>query len=440
MAQPTGLICLNAAVSALEDLQKDFGRGPNPRAAGMCLLKGLLEVEEDLPGNSTTEIAGLSAEPGAEDGPRGSSVGPSTHELDSDKEESGQQQRKQASEDAKKSKPIKDLVNMTFKQLMGVDSLEPKKLPEYPHQIGRTNEHWPKDPETKNPFLRFDWKKAAAKGSNKTNLDKVFRNIWAQGAQQYKPAEKFLSQISDEHLKQKIAEKYNYMAREWTKLKKEQEAKEERQRRIKELEEEADQVAQDQKVLNRAQKNSRAKAVLNARIQKRTKLQYTDPKYDLAFILDAMSDYKDDPDQDADAPTVYLCPIIKAIWLVLKLYEEVDAIADPAPDKEKAIKAQKLGPPKKDSEPPVKPELLEANPHWFSGRVAISGIAWGDSEDPEEDEGKAGEKQKASAHISGEAKKRKRPTSSKVKEELEKAGHTLEKLTGGGEIDAMFNE
>ena len=34
--------------------------------------------------------------------------------------------------------------------------------------------------------------------------------------------------------------------------------------------------------------------------------QYADPKFDSAFIINAMSDYEDDPEQDPNLPKVWL--------------------------------------------------------------------------------------------------------------------------------------
>jgi hypothetical protein len=79
----------------------------------------------------------------------------------------------------------------------------------------------------------------------------------------------------------------------------------------------------------------------------------------------------------------------------VQLYVDIDKIVDPMPDKEKPMKNRKDGPVLKDAEPPnarllknrirkwqVRPELLEANPHWLGSRIAENGVAWGDVTDP----------------------------------------------------------
>lgn len=91
---------------------------------------------------------------------------------------------------------------------------------------------------------------------------------------------------------------------------------------------------------------------------------------------------------------------------MIELYCNIDALRDPDPTKGAAARLRRIrGEVIEDFEPPktktlatrirawmVKPELLAANPHWFThGQVAPNGTLWGDAEDPVEDE-EAGKK------------------------------------------------
>ena len=78
------------------------------------------------------------------------------------------------------------------------------------------------------------------------------------------------------------------------------------------------------------------------------------------------------------------------------MYDTVDTQPDPNPDKAKAMTVRIRGSPLVGTKPPsvfklenrirvwqVKPILIEENHHWLTtGRVAASGKAWGDDEDP----------------------------------------------------------
>ncbi len=82
------------------------------------------------------------------------------------------------------------------------------------------------------------------------------------------------------------------------------------------------------------------------------------------------------------------------------LVDIVDGQKDPNSDKERLMVKRVRGPPKLDAKPPrahklslrlrvwqINPSYLTDNPDWLTtGRVAISGVAWGDLEDPKEDE------------------------------------------------------
>ncbi|PCH37276.1 hypothetical protein WOLCODRAFT_83940, partial [Wolfiporia cocos MD-104 SS10] len=131
-----------------------------------------------------------------------------------------------------------------------------------------------------------------------------------------------------------------------------------------------------------------------------------DHKYNSAFILNAMSEDEDDPDtipgrtatQWVSHAPDYHSDTASTYPIVTELYKAIDAISDPNPDKEKAATMRIHGTEIRNAVPlvakhlenrirawKVKSSALEANLHWFTkGRVAHSGILWGNTEDPEE--------------------------------------------------------
>lgn len=80
------------------------------------------------------------------------------------------------------------------------------------------------------------------------------------------------------------------------------------------------------------------------------------------------------------------------------MYDEIDARPDPSPDRGRLMTERIRGEPLLNAKPPqakslatrirawqVDAAILDAHPHWYEdGRVAASGIAWGDAEDPKE--------------------------------------------------------
>jgi len=117
------------------------------------------------------------------------------------------------------------------------------------------------------------------------------------------------------------------------------------------------------------------------------------------------------------------------------------------------MKARKLGPPLENAVPPkartlrnrirkwqVKAELLEENPHWeSSGHVATNGIAWGDEEDPVDDEKVVDEKKRKAEGSGGQIKKRRRPAATKGKIQRVEAEQTLQKLVGDEGVETLFD-
>lgn len=129
----------------------------------------------------------------------------------------------------------------------------------------------------------------------------------------------------------------------------------------------------------------------------------------------------------------------------------IDSLADPQPDKAKAMTTRLRGANLLGTEPPkskklnnkirvwqIRSDLLEKNPHWVStGRIATNGVAWGDEADPVDVEAeKAKDKLKArvSKVLVDKSKKRKR---------AEAGGRgqgkaRMDTILDGGDEDALF--
>ncbi|KAF9002712.1 hypothetical protein BDQ17DRAFT_1356705 [Cyathus striatus] len=183
------------------------------------------------------------------------------------------------------SKPLKNLLEISLLHLMGLSTLVPRHMPTYPYMMD-----WPKDPLTQKPLLRFDWDKKFDAKVNADGVKDVLTYMRTYGVTKVPLVKAALEYLTDEELQERLLDRLQYIAREKRKA-------------------DQDSLDEEDSGIARATHNSRAKAVLDSRIRKRANSQYKDSKYDSAFILNAMSDYEDDPQQDDKKPTVYLrCP------------------------------------------------------------------------------------------------------------------------------------
>ncbi|KAI0370387.1 hypothetical protein BV20DRAFT_944167, partial [Pilatotrama ljubarskyi] len=170
-----------------------------------------------------------------------------------------------------------------------------------------------------------------------------------------------------------------------------------------------------------------------------------DPKYAAAFTINAMSDDEDDP---APTPGEAQRYISRRPWYrsdeLQSLFEAVDRLPDPDPDLAKKMTTRVPGEEKQKVEPArartlktrlrawmIKHEAMTANPHWMtSGRVASSGKAWGDAEDPVDVVTKG--KGKAGGNLG--VKFRRTEETADVKAARERYAQ----LTEGRDVEAMF--
>ncbi|KAJ8580306.1 hypothetical protein M405DRAFT_890622 [Rhizopogon salebrosus TDB-379] len=368
------------------------------------------------------------------------------------KAEKDDQQR--ASDDALKSKIFRDLVGESFKALLGVQKLDAQHLPGYPMGIGEGTDHWPKDPATGKNLTRFDWRVGRHDDSvNTAGLQKVADRVRLVGPQMGDAAKGIISAILPGQIEKNVRTKYMRMAGEYRKADK-------KRKRADEEDDLGDDVEITDGGLDRAHMNSRVQSKLDARKRKRGSNEcdskWQDPKYDSAFILNAMSDDEDDLEQRPGEARTFLT--MEPEWRSFELsalFAAVDEVKDPRPDQAKLAKLRRRSAEQKMGPPPlartlatrvrswmVKADFLMENTDWFdSGRVAHSGEAWGDDEAKELVKDRKG---KGKATDSGTAKKvivRKRNAVGEASTSMiETVQHKIgEILQGIDDADMLFN-
>ena len=103
--------------------------------------------------------------------------------------------------------------------LMGVTSLDVESLIGFPHDMD------PPQDAMGNWLLCFDWKKNKKSPINSQGITQVFDHIWENGATNHPPAADSLPKLLDHHLKEKITQRFKYMANAYqNRLKVEEEA------------------------------------------------------------------------------------------------------------------------------------------------------------------------------------------------------------------------
>ena len=133
------------------------------------------------------------------------------------------------------------------------------------------------------------------------------------------------------------------------------------------------------------------------------------------------------------------------------MYLDVDALADPDPDKvaKATVRRRPEDPAEvKEVNPPIgntvktklrvwqiKPALINDNPHWLvTQRVPANGMAWGDSEDPVLNAVPVNKRKRDLHQPHGKPKK---PRSAAIPE-IAKAQGRLDALTAGEDEDDLF--
>ncbi|KAG1812590.1 uncharacterized protein BJ212DRAFT_1483196 [Suillus subaureus] len=359
-----------------------------------------------------------------------------------------------ASDDALKSKIFKDLVGESFKILLGLQKLDAQHLPGYPMGIGEGTDKWPKDPATGKDLIRFDWRVGKHDDSiNTAGLQRVVDRIRLVGPQMGDAMKGILLAILPGQIEKSVQSKYMRMAGEYRKADK-------KRKRVDEDDDLGDDVEIVDGGLDRAHMNSRVQSKLDAHKRKcrsnECDEKWQDPKYDSAFILNAMSDDEDDPEQHPGEARTFLT--MEPEWRSLELsalFAAIDEVKDPRPDQAKLVKQWRRAAEQKTGPPPlartlathihswmVKTVILEENADWFdSGCVAHSGEAWGEEEPRELVKDRKG---KGKAQDSRTAKKvivcQRNTVNEASMSVLETAQQKLGKILEGiDDVDILFN-
>ncbi|KAG1806960.1 hypothetical protein EV424DRAFT_1544055 [Suillus variegatus] len=459
---------LNAAVSAIEELQvqvRDIKEKADKKMA-------VLRTENEILKSSVEELSehvsflatmlGVRNEEDELDGENGGSlseIDPTLRGTSEPVSEASSSANKLSAMElsfaASKSKAIQNVIIDTLKIHIGTDSLAGASLPSFPFGIGE--ERWPKNPVDQKPYMRFNWDTAYNKSPNAEALEKIFNSLRATGAKRCPAADEDLENICDNDLKERIKDKFVSMAQEFKSKRKEQARIQELEDRHAAAEENLDEELADEPAIvittasrDRASKNSRVSSKLKARVRKRVKSGYADPKYDAAFIVNAMSDDEEMQTREGEAKKyISRAPDWRSDEFT-KLYSEIDAIPDPNPDAAAKSRQRLRGDIVPNAIPPkakvvstrvrrwmVKPELLNANEDWMiSGRVGPNGKAWGDEEDPIEDT--KGKKRKVEPNVLAEEKVFKKSRNVKGKQVVLK--EKLDNVLGGCNADELFDE
>ncbi|CDO73341.1 hypothetical protein BN946_scf185008.g104 [Trametes cinnabarina] len=401
------------------------------------------------------------------------------------------------SEEVTKGAHIKLVINTAFKKLMGVTKLTGPELPVWPHGITEEDAAWPRDSHGgRNPLLRFKWNEPETSRTNDAGLKKVLMWIQASGRTAIPHAADDLDDALEYDLMQRVQYRWGYLRKEARKHERAtvasrtagggrtsspsvydgdavggggQSAEEDEGNAPAGCQDgssgpndgsngneraggEAAPVPKAPSGTKRQILSSRAKGKAAQRSRKRVGSQYEDPKYDAAFLVNAMSDDEDDEDSpfvDRKA-TGYVsrAPGYRS-QIVQELYDHIDACKDPHPDKDRAMVPRVRGSAKLDAAPPranklssrirawqVNAAYLEDHPDWLvTGRVAASGKAWGDLEDPQEDE-KPGKKK------AGDTERARRKKIRRVENaaDMAEAQAELERVAEGLDVDSLFGQ
>ncbi|KAL1945551.1 hypothetical protein VTO73DRAFT_2402 [Trametes versicolor] len=432
--------------------------------ARVVALMEYLEIEEEgrdegddqEPGGAREQIAGAR---GAQHNPE--SNGPTPEQI-------------KRSEEACESVSMKLVINTAFKRLMGVTKLTGSALPPYPKGLSLVDPAWPQDSHSKKPLLRFEWDESEKTRINDEGLKMVLTWIQASGGTTVPRCQEDLADVLEFDLVGRIAQRWKYLRKEARKHQRATSSSGAQGLNVQSAsavlvlgdddddDDDGDgagvgggddpelENAKEPAGVSRSVLSSRAKGKCSARSRKRVGTIYEDRKYDAAFTPNAMSDDEDDPDApfvDGKATQYVSRAPGHRSNAMQTLVDVVDPRKDPNSVKEQLMVKRVRGPPKLDAKPPranklslrlrawqIDPAYLAANPDWLTtGRVAISGIAWGDLEDPKEDEkvvetrGKGGKGRQGKIRRVGNVA------------DVAEAQAQLDLAAGGVNIDSMFD-
>ncbi|EJF67326.1 hypothetical protein DICSQDRAFT_165150 [Dichomitus squalens LYAD-421 SS1] len=412
---------LNGTVAAIEDLQRTSEKHQASSSKVILVLwEAVKALQEELKITTARlvfveSVINIEEENRVEgDGDEGAEAArgsTGTGEASADPVQASINAATQQSRELVDGKIVKDVVNATYMHLLGISALAKKNIPGYP----QANEEWPTDAATGRRLLRFKWNVSVKDPVNAVGIATVKDTIRASGAERDRDCAPYLPKILDAHLLDRIATKFHYMAKQHKNYQTHDAPSNsvgdggegghgdddgfggEREEQREGSDGEGEVVR-----MQGAGRRARAVAVAAQRQRKAKGTEWGDPKYAAAFVVNAQSDNEDEyKDGERPAGTPIRFRRRRPGWrsaLLQRLYQEVDARKDPAPDQARMMVERVLGADLEKIKPPkaqlkyrvrawmVKDEILQANPDWMeSRRVARNGKLWGDEEDPVED-------------------------------------------------------
>ncbi|PIL27136.1 hypothetical protein GSI_10277 [Ganoderma sinense ZZ0214-1] len=455
---------LRGLVEAVEQLKAEVQRNKDAMEQKEAVLYAEIRVlkAQVAQGNARFKelrmILGIGDE--ADEGEEGEGEGG----ADNVEETAATTEQIQRSAEAAKGKMLKMVLNEAFKKRLGVSALRRNALPSYPEGVSTDDEDWPRDPQTNKRLTRFKWDEPPDSKVNAAGLKKVCRWIRTHGAAWNPRAAQDIEDILPVDLEKRVRERWQYLAKQMRKRSVEgagnqadDSSHDEDEENDEEGDVENDGNVPEGRLLKKPAKGkgrsaavlrSRAKAKCDQRIRKRKGTKYDDPKYDAAFIVNAMSDDEDDPGSYVNnKATRYVshAPHYRSLE-AQELYDFIDAQPDPDPRSERSMLPRIRGAADPNATPTaarelgtrirawqVNPSVLTDHPEWFRFKmVATSGVAWGDEKDPEEDKKPVS----ASAAAAG-GKRRKIPRVDDASDVAE-AQKQLERVTGGKDVAELF--
>lgn len=153
-----------------------------------------------------------------------------------------------------------DAVNGSFKAHLSITKLEAKHLPSFPYQIDRVSDAWPRD-ATGVPLTRFDWKQNHDHQTNQSGITDVFNHVKYNGPTLFPGSAGALCKIFDDHLKEKIVDRFKYMAKQFCGLQKKGDARRDAETEERETENGSETEPVEGGDSSRSKKNARVKGV-----------------------------------------------------------------------------------------------------------------------------------------------------------------------------------
>ncbi|KAH9922884.1 hypothetical protein B0H21DRAFT_841123 [Amylocystis lapponica] len=300
---------------------------------------------------------------------------------------------------------FKELVRQVYQIRMGVPNLKSSIVPMWP----KDGEEAPLDAGTGKQVLRFRWEQKWDAPDNFAGIQILTRFIKQQGGDLVPGAAKAVRMLGEADIQHEVVKKFNAIQKV---LRQANRLSDGRGRSTIPPENTlaggdgsgtAD--GKESKVDSKSALTSRAKGKLVVCLRKYKDLppdsKFRDPKYIVAFSENAMSDDETVLEPDGSFPGRYTsrAPAYRSAELI-ELFDTVDAVKDPNPSGKyiPRVKAQEPVdvPPKVAKFLKNRVRRWMVDPEWLAKpenkgfdvetRIADSGIAWGDAEDPEHQE------------------------------------------------------